>query len=397
MKMNFDVQAPRRGTDCEKWDGMVRNFGPNAAGDDVIPMWVADMDFYCAPEILSAVRSSLDSGALGYRSLPASFYEAIAGWMKKRHGLDIPTGWILPVPGVVSGISAVLGAVTQPGDGVIIQTPVYTPFYNVPRNLGRRLLENPLLEKEEDGVLRYGVDFDHLASLCADPCAKAMILCSPHNPLGRLWTKEELRRIADICAENGVFLISDEIHSDIILGGAAFTPILHAAAQRKGIAQLCSPSKSFNTAGMHAAYMIIPDGGGRAKIHTYRKTLHDPDVSFMANEVICAAYNGAEYYADGLCAYITNNMEFLTEYLLRHLPEVRLTKPQATYLLWADFSAYGIRGDALMDRMLRIGRIAPDPGVWFGEACTACLRINVAAPRHVIEEAARRIVRCFTE
>lgn len=395
MKINFDIPAPRRGTDCEKWDGMVRNFGEAAAGDDVIPLWVADMDFLCAPEILSAVRSSLDSGALGYRTLPASFFEAISGWMKKRHDLDVPTEQILPVPGVVSGISAILGAVTQPGDGVIIQTPVYTPFYNVPRNLGRRLMENPLIESEKEGILRYEMDFEHLAALCADPSAKAMILCSPHNPLGRLWTKEELRRVADICAANGVFLISDEIHSDIILGGKAFTPILHAAAQKKGIAQLCSPSKSFNTAGMHAAYMIVPDGEDRAQIRAYRRTLHDPDVSFMANEVICAAYNEAEYYADELCAYITGNMEFLTEYLQKHLPRIRLTKPEATYLLWTDLSAYGIEGDALMDRMLRVGRIAPDPGVWFGEKCTGCLRINVAAPRAMIEEAARRIVGCF--
>ena len=391
--MNFDVMPPRQGTRCDKWDGMSHTFGEAAAGD-VIPLWVADMDFACAPEILSAVRSAYDCGALGYRYLGDGFYAAIAGWMKKRHGLDVPTEWILPLPGVVSGISAAVAAFTDAGDGVIIQTPVYTPFHNVPRNMGRKLLENPLVEKEENGILRYEIDFEHLAALCADESAKVLVLCSPHNPVGRLYTPEELARIAQICAENDVFLISEEIHSDIVLDGRKFTPILAAAPQRSRICQLGSPSKSFNTAGTHSAYMIIPDAEERAKVQAFWHALHIPTESFISAEVITAAYNEAEYYVDELCPYVTENMHFLCSYLREHLPKVRLAQTEATYLLWADFSAYGT-GKELMDTLVREARVAPDPGDWFGSSYGGYLRINVAAPRSIIGEAAKRIVRCF--
>ncbi len=390
MRMNFDVAPNRWDTDCVKWDGTASTFGMKP-GRDILPMWVADMDFSCAPEILEAVASAFRPGALGYRNLSPKFTEAIVGWMEKRHGLTVRPEWILPLPGVVSGISAVLAEFTEAGDEVILQTPVYTPFYDVPRNMGRVIVENPLIEREENGVIRYEMDFDQLREVAARPQAKVMVLCSPHNPIGRLHTEEEIRRVAEICAENGVYLISDEIHSDIMLNGAKFVPALKATENRTRICQLGSPSKSFNTAGTHSAYMIVPDEGERAKIRAFWNALHIPTESFMSAEVVAAAYGPAGYYADDLCEYITGNMNFMTEYLLREIPGVRVAKPDATYLLWADFSHCGVKAEEVMRVMCDKARVAPDPGEWFGEGYKGYLRINVAMPRHMLEEAAKRM------
>jgi len=394
MRMNFDRAPDRRGTDCVKWDGTPAVFGMEP-GDDILPLWVADMDFFCAPEILDAVSAAIRPGVLGYRNLSPKFTDAIVGWMKKRHGLTVQPEWILPLPGVVSGISAVLAEFTEAGDEVILQTPVYSPFYDVPREMGRVIVENPLIEHEEGGVLTYEMDFEHLRQVAARPRAKVMVLCSPHNPVGRLHTAEEIRRVAEICAENGVYLISDEIHSDIILNGKSFVPALKASENRTRICQLGSPSKSFNTAGSHAAYMIVPDDGEREKLRHFWGAMHIPTESFVAAEVVSAAYGPAGYYADELCEYVTENMRYLTEYLLEHVPGIRVAKPDATYLLWADFSHCGVRAEDVVRVMCDRARVAPDPGEWFGERCRGYLRINVAMPRHMIREAAERMVKAI--
>lgn len=391
MKMNFDVLPARRGTFCEKWDGMSDAFGVTP-GEDLLPLWVADMDFACAPEILAAVHGAYENGTMGYRRLAPAFQESVVHWMQTRHALTVDPAWILPIPGVVAGISSSIASFTEAGDGVIVQPPIYPPFVNVTRNMGRTVLENPLIEREENGTLYYDVDFDGLRRLAARPDAKMLVLCSPHNPTGRVFTAEELREICAICAENGVYIVSDEIHSDIILGDTRFTPILSAAQNAHRVCQLGSPSKSFNTAGTHSAYMIVPDADERAKLSAFWNALHIPTDSFVSAEVVSTAYGAAAYYPDELCTYLRENMAYACETLRRELPEVRMTAPEATYLLWADFSRCGIPAEKVMDTLCREARVVPDPGAWFSPACEGYLRLNVASPRAMLEEALARII-----
>ena len=395
MKMNFDLAPNRHHTDSVKWDATAEEFGMTP-GDDILPMWVADMDFFCAPELLDAVQTAFAPGALGYRTLPNRFREAVVGWMDKRHGLTVPDEAILPIPGVIPGISSAIACFTQPGDGVIVQPPIYPPFTGVTREMGRVVLENTLIEREEDGILHYDIDFDGLRALAARPDARLMILCSPHNPLGRVWTREELCEICRICAENNVYLVSDEIHSDIILGDASFTPIL-SVAQTCGITsricQLGSPSKSFNTAGTHAAYTIIPDAAERDAIRRFFSSMHFPTESFISTEVVTAAYGPAAYYPDELSAYLTENTAYFVGRLLAEIPGIRLTRPQATYLLWADFRGCAFDAASVMRLLCDEARVAPDPGEWFSPDRVGCLRINLAMPRAMLVEAADRIIR----
>ena len=394
MRMNFDQAPARRGTDSVKWDCLEAEFNLQP-GDDILPLWVADMDFFCAPELLDAVCSAFSPGAIGYRTLNPHFYTAIADWMQTRHGLAVSPESILPSPGVVAGISAAIAAFTAAGDGIIVQPPIYPPFVHVTCNMGRVVRENKLIEHNDAGTLRYEIDFDDLRRLAADPCTKMMILCSPHNPTGRLYTYDELAEIYRICSENDVYLVSDEIHSDIMLGGAKFTPALLAAEGGKRILQLGSPSKSFNAAGTHSAYMIVPDAEERAQIRRFWDTLHMPTASFMSTEVITAAYGPAAYYADELCVYLTENMSFLRKYLREHIPEIRLTDPDSTYLLWADFRGCGIPSDEIFRRLCDVARVVPDPGEWFSPDYLGYMRINVAMPRAMLAEAAERIVRAI--
>ncbi len=399
MKMNFDLAPNRRGTDSAKWDGVAAEFGMTP-GEDILPLWVADMDFYCAPEILDAVQSAVSSGTLGYRMLSPKFHDAVADWMQKRHGVTVCPDSVLPVPTVVAGITAAVSVFTEPGDGVIVQPPIYPPFVGVARDLGRTVLENRLIEHDHGGDLSYEIDFDGLRALAARPDAKMMILCSPHNPIGRIFTREELEQIRAICAENGVYLVSDEIHSDLILDGNRFLPTLAAAGACPGecsrICQISSPSKTFNTAGAHAAFMIVPSADEREQLRAYWKKLHFPSVSFVAAEVVSAAYGPASYYADELCAYLSENMRYMIDTLRAAFPGIRLTHPKATYLLWVDVRSCGIPADEVMPLLCNTARVAPDPGDWFGENYRGYIRLNVAMPRAWLKEAAERIIRCIS-
>lgn len=391
MKMNFDLSPSRLGTDSVKWDCTASEFRLTP-GEDLIPMWVADMDFFCAPEILDAVKHATAPGVLGYRTLASRFDEAVIHWMQSRHGLSVSADEILPSPGVVAGISAAISVFTEPGDGVIVQPPIYPPFVGVPKGMGRVIRENKLIERYCDGVLSYDIDFEDLRRLAAEPRTKMMILCSPHNPTGRVYTPDELRKICTICAENDVYLISDEIHSDIMLKGNKFTPILSVAPCTDRVLQLCSPSKSFNTAGTHSAYMIVKNPEEREKLSGFWGSMHIPTSSFVSADVVEAAYGPAAYYVDELCSYLDGNMAFIRKYLQKNLPGIRLASPDSTYLLWADFRACGIPADQIFHRLCEAARVVPDPGEWFGEDYLGYMRINIATPRAVLEEAAQRIV-----
>ncbi len=392
--MNFDYFANRCGTNSLKWDKVPGDL-PVCTDKEAIPVWIADMDFMCAPEIMDAVKRATECCVLGYKYISDDFSEAVVHWMDRRHGLSVKKEWIMPLPSVVSGISSAVSMLTSPGDEVIVQPPVYSPFFEVTEKCGRTVLENHLIERSDDGkTLTYEIDFENLEALAARPNAKMMILCSPHNPVGKTFTDDELTRVVNICKNNGVFLVSDEIHSDIIFGGNKFTPILSITGDSTGVCQLCSTSKSFNTAGTHTAYMIIPDAHERSRIAEFWQSLHLPDSSFVSAEVISAAYNQAEYYVDELCAYIEDNTKFMREYLIENIPGVRVASPTSTYLLWVDLRNCGVPAEDILPALFREG-VIPNPGEWFHKDYLGYVRINLAAPRAVIEEAAHRIKNAF--
>lgn len=396
MPFNFDLAPQRRGTNCSKWDDVAASLGI-APGDDLLPLSVADMDFFCAPEILDAVRGAIAPGALGYRHFSPRFGQAVAGWMQRRHGLTVQPEAVISLPGVVPGIAAAIAAFTQPGDGVIVQIPAYPPFMNVTRDMGRTLRENRLIEHEQDGVLTYEIDFDQLRALAAEPNTRLMVLCSPHNPTGRCYSREEIAQISAICAEHDVFLVSDEIHSDLVRRGVRFVPALAVTGENTRVCQLGSPSKSFNTAGTHAAYMIIPDPEARAAVRRVFSSMHLPTSSFVSEEVVTTAYGPAAYYPDELCAYLDGNIAFFTETMHAALPGIRMTHPDGTYLVWADFRGCGVPADRIYRLLCEKARVIPTPGDSFDPQATGYLRINLAMPRAMLKEATTRIIKAIRD
>lgn len=394
--MDFNQLAQRIGTHSYKWDKVPGDM-PVCTDKERLPVWVADMDFVCAPEILEAVSRATECGVLGYKYNSDDFFDAVIGWMYRRHGLAVDREWIVPIPGVVSGISSVMAMLTEQGDEIIIQPPVYPAFFGVTEGCGRVVLENRLIERCDDGVtLTYDIDFDNLESLAARPTAKMMILCSPHNPIGRTFTEDELSRIVKICRDNNVFLVSDEIHSDIVFADGKFTPILSLTGNSAGVCQLSSPSKSFNTAGTSTAYMIIPDKAARERVSRFWNALHLPDSSYVSTEVISAAYNDAEYYVDELCEYIEDNTKFMMEYLISNIEGVRVTNPNSTYLMWVDMSKCKIPAEDVVSALCRNGVIT-NPGESFHKDYHGYVRINLASPRSLLEKVAERIKQTFDD
>lgn len=384
MKYNFDEQINRRNTDCMKWDGTLEVFGEQ----DVLPMWVADMDFKAPQPVIDALVEKAMSGVFGYNKKPLGYDEAITGWFKRRHNWDIKPEWLCFSPGVVTGLTVLVRAFTEVGDKIIIQPPVYYPFYNVINDNGRVVVENSL--KIKDG--RYVMDFRDLEEKAKDPKTRLLFLCSPHNPVGRVWTREEILRLGEICINNGVLVIADEIHCDLIYKGYKHIPFASISPEFavNSITTL-SPSKTFNLAGLQTSVIVIPDEDKR-KI--YRKMLNVHRVYHMNTfgmTALKAAYNYGEEYLEELLDYLEGNLNFLCEYIEKNIPQVKVIKPEGTYLVWLDFRDWGWDSDDLESFLLKKAKVALDPGYWFGEEGKGFMRINIACPRTLLKEGLDRI------
>ncbi|MHA0856671.1 MalY/PatB family protein [Paenibacillus sp. CMAA1364] len=381
--MNFDQIIQRNETSSMKWDGMEHIFGVK----DLLPMWVADMDFLAPPVVLEALQERLAHGIFGYTLQCDSYYQAIMNWMNKRHQWDIEQDWIVYSPGVVPALSLIVQAFTQPDDKVIIQTPVYPPFYQVVKNHGRELIQNPL--RLINGT--YTMDLDQLESQIDDR-VKLLILCSPHNPVGRVWTKEELLPLSELCARHNILVVSDEIHADLLFNKGSHTPYALLSDEAKNQSIICTaPSKSFNIAGLHTSNIIIPNPDIRS---TFVETLQRYSLGsitpfgLIATE---AAYNDGEEWLDACLAYIRGNMTYIGEYIDKLLPELKVTIPEATYLLWIDFSELGMNAEELDAFMIHEAKIACNSGIAFGADGEGYMRMNVGCPREMIEEAMLRL------
>ncbi len=377
---DFDTPVDRRGTSSYKWDSI--------ALADVIPLWVADMDFTTAPVVIEALRRRVDHGVFGYVSVPDAYYEALTGWFDRRHGWHIDRETVIYTSGVVPALSAVIKALTNPGDGVIVQTPAYNCFFSSIRNNGCRIVENRLLRVDSGGGFSYRLDFDSLERLAADPANKLMLLCNPHNPTGRIWTRDELLRVAEIARRHGVTVVSDEIHCELTMPGRNYVP--YATVDPSAVV-CCSPSKAFNTAGLQIANIITPSPATRALIDRAINDNEVCDVNPFGVVSLIAAYNEGAPWLDALRRYLSRNYEALLSFFSSELPQLPVCRLEATYLAWIDITALGIRSQELEDSALENERVWVNAGSMYG--VEGYIRINMACPRKRLLEGLRRFSR----
>ena len=381
--MDFNQLTQRNHTASLKWDGIESIFGVK----DALPMWVADMDFMAPPSVLEALQKRIAHGIFGYSLQTDSYFQAIIDWMKRRHQWDIEKDWIVYTPGVVPALSMIVQAFSDPGDKVIIQTPVYPPFYQVVKNHGRELIENPL--HLVDG--EYTMDLAQLEAQIDDR-VKMLILCSPHNPVGRVWTKEELVPLSELCARRNILVISDEIHADLLFDKGSHTPYAVLSEEARNQSIICTaPSKSFNIAGLHTSNMIIPNPDIRSKLVEELQKYALGSISPFGLIATEAAYNEGEEWLDECLLYIQGNMEYVIHYIKEHIPELQVTMPEATYLLWIDFRKLGMSSEELSSFMLNKARIACNNGIAFGQTAEGYMRMNVGCQREIVEEAMQRL------
>lgn len=381
MKYDFDEIVNRRGTNSVKWD--------EAKEEGVIPMWVADMDFKAAPCILDALKKRVDHGVFGYTIVPDSYYESIISWFERRHQWHIERDWIIYTSGVVPAISAIIKALTKPGDKVLVQTPVYNCFFSSIRNNGCTTAENALVRKGNS----YEIDFDDFERQAADEKTKVFLLCNPHNPAGRVWTPEELSRMNDICLRHGVKVIADEIHCELVMPGHEFTPF---AAVSKACQDNCittnSPTKSFNIAGLQIANIITNNAKDQQKIDRAININEVCDVNPFGVIALQAAYNEGEDWIDQLNVYLWENYQALKAFFKDNLPQLEIIDLEGTYLVWVNVRTTGMTGNELTDKLLKEGKVFVNRGTMYGKTTGAdYIRINIAMPRSLMLEGLKRM------
>ena len=385
MKYNFDEVIDRKNTDSMKWSAsyLEQHFG----SADCVPLWVADMDFRTAQPVIDAVTERAGHGIYGYALPGDEFYEAVIKWQKRRNGWEVKKEWIVFSPGVVPALWHIVRTFCSPGEKVILQSPVYYPFYKVIEDNGCQVINNRLINNGG----RYEMNFEELERQAEDSSVKMMILCSPHNPVGRVWTKEELRRVSEICFANDVLLVSDEIHSDLVFRPNVHTPAASLSEELMMNTITCmAPSKTFNLAGVQVSDVIVPDRRLRRKLAGSLKSAGVmPNVFGLAAQT--AAYNEGEEWLEQLLEYLAGNLDVMENFITSELPEVKSRRPEGTYLAWLDFSGYGFTTEELQNRMKNKAGVALDDGYIFGDGGEPCQRINFACPRSVLIKAMERL------
>lgn len=385
MQYDFDEIIPRRGTNSYKWD--------SAADADVLPMWVADMDFHTAPPIVRALQERVAHGIFGYTRVPNSYYEAVMSWFNRRHHWKINKEWMIYTSGVVPAISAIIKALTVPSDKVLVQTPVYNCFFSSIRNNGCEMVSNPLVYQDNT----YHINYADLEEKASDDKVKVMLLCNPHNPAGRVWSREELMRIGEICIRNGVTVVSDEIHCELVFPGYTYTPFASLSEEFLRHSVTCiSPSKSFNIAGLQIANIIAADTEVRTRIDKAININEVCDVSPFGVIATIAAYNEGEEWLLQLIDYLKGNYECMIDFCKEYLPEYPITKLEGTYLVWMDCRSLLFSSEALEHRLLSDAQLWLNAGTMYGEVGEGFMRWNIACPRAVLIKGLKRF-RCFIQ
>lgn len=385
---SFDSIINRVGTNSVKWDNLKELYGR----DDLIPLWVADMDFKAPSEIVEALKDRVEHNVYGYTFPSDKYYNAVISWMKRRHNWTIERDWIVYTPGVVPALSYAIRAFTKPGDKIILQSPVYHPFYSAIEDNGRHVVNNPLTYK--DG--KYYMDYEDLESKI-DSKTKLLILCNPHNPVGRVWTKNELRKLADICIKNDILIISDEIHFDIVYRGNEHTVFgsLSPEISANSIV-LTAPSKTFNVAGLQVSNVIIPNRKLRERFAMETEKDHISSPNIFGGEALIAAYDKCEYWLKELLDYLEGNRDFFINFIEERIPKLKIVNPEGTYLMWVDCSELNMNPEELSDFFVNKCRVALNSGEMFGEEGKAFQRFNIGCPRSILKEALERIERAIS-
>lgn len=382
MKYDFDQVIDRSENRSSKYDERVKKFGT----DKVIPLWVADMDFRTAQPIIDACEKKAREGIWGYTSRPASYFEAVKGWEKRRNNWDVDTSLMSWCPGVVPALSVIVKLFSEDGDKVMIQTPVYSEFYDVTEAWGREVVENKLVE--ENG--KWHIDFEDFEKKARE--VKIFLLCSPHNPLGIVWSREELERMARICIDNGVLLVSDEIHSDLIFHGKKHIPTASISEELAGKVISCvSATKTFNLAGLQASTTIFPNLEMKQKFDRFWMNMDIHRNNAFSSVAMEAAYNEGEEWLEQLLEYLDGNFRFIRDYCEKYIPKIKPNVPDATYLVWLDCRELGMDNEELKNFMIYKAGLGLNEGYTFGRSLAGYMRLNAACPRSVLEKALNQL------
>lgn len=386
MKYSFDEVIDRTGTAAVKIDGMKEVWGRT----DLLPLWVADMDFATPPFILDAIRRRCEHPILGYTEKPESYYQAIIGWVKRRYGMEVSKEQLNYVPGIVAGLGMALNCFTAPGDKVMIMPPVYHPFAWLVQRNGRRLVECPL--KLENGTYRMDLDLFRRSV----KGVRVLILCNPHNPGGVVWTKEELETLADVCAEDNVIVFSDEIHADLTLPPHRHVPFAMISEHaRNNSVTFMAPSKAFNMPGMAASHTVIYNEGLRKRFVSYLDAGELDMGHVLAYPAVEAAYTQGDEWLEQCLAYVQANIDYVEAYLQENLPAIQAMRPQASYLVWLDCRKLGLSQEALVDFFVSGARLALNDGAMFGKEGEGFMRMNVGCPRSILEQAMKQLKEAY--
>lgn len=381
---DFDQVHDRRNTDSLKWDALLQRFGVT----DALPMWVADMDFMSPPEVIAAVEQRAKQGFYGYVIAPDDYKPSVVDWFARRHQWEIDADWCIDSPGVVTALSLAVATYTQPGDQVIIQPPVYPPFYNVVKKNGRELVENPL--RLVDG--RYQFDLDDLAAKL-NPRVKMLILCSPHNPVGRVWERAELEALTELCSRHDILFVSDEIHCDLVFKPIRHTPLATLSPEVADRTITCvAPSKTFNLPGLYTSTVMIQNKTLREQFQAEMIRLSLGHVNVFGSLAANQAYRHGDAWLDDMLTYVHANVTYLTQQLADQLPQVKVIQPEGTYLVWIDCRELGMNGQELSEFLAKDAKLAFNQGYAFGDNGEGFIRINLACPRSIVEEGVRRLV-----
>ena len=383
VKFNFNEEINRLKTNSTKWDSIDKEFGCT----EVLPLWIADMDLACAPAIVNALTKRAQHPIYGYGHIPEEFFESAINWADKRFKTTIEREWLTTVPGVVPALNLAIDAFSKVGDEVIIQPPVYYPFFSTIKNNGRNLVENPLVE--QDGY--YYMDLDDLEKKITSK-TKMLILCSPANPVGRVWTKEELLALTDICKKHNIIIIADEIHADLVYEKGTHTPFYSLS---EDAANMCitfmSPSKTFNIAGLFSSLAVIPNKNLMTEFTHAILRASLENLNIFGIEAVIAAYNEGDEWLDELLIHLKGNAEYIKDYLSKHIPDVKMKLTEATYLGWLDFRELGLIGDELNKFLIKDAKLGLNDGRVFGSDGEGFMRLNYACTRKTLEEAMSRL------
>lgn len=386
--MIFDQVFDRHNTNCCKFDLAVKNGYP----EDVLPLWVADMDFQAPECVREALHKAVDFGIFGYSFLGDGYFEAVRNWFKNRFDWEVERDWLITTPGVVFALSAAVRAVTEPGDAVLVQPPVYYPFYRVINNNGRTLVQSPMIY--ENG--HYRMDFADFERKIVENDVKLYILCSPHNPVCRVWTPDELQTLAAICKKHGVTIISDEIHCDFAFPEHPHTPFVKACPDMMDSTIICTaPSKTFNLAGLQVSNIFVPGEELRAKLKHEMEVISYDSPNMLGCIACQAAYEQGGDWLDACKAYMRDNLEYVREFLAQHLPKIRLVEPEGTYFAWLDCTDLGMTKEELDDVIINKAKLWLDSGAIFGESAALFQRVVLACPRETLEQAMQNLAKAI--